>query len=153
LLVCCQDFGEDDTVTPTKSRPPADRSGPSLLDPAIRLAACGGDAAILEKICQAFQARLPDHLSAVQDALREQDTLRLREAAHNLCGMVAAFSTLAGGVASELEDHAAQGHLEEAQALVGQLETMGWELIRLVGELSLDALRDQAEAATEPRRG
>jgi two-component system sensor histidine kinase/response regulator len=135
------------------ARPSADRSGPGLLDPAILLAACGGDAAILEKICQAFQARLPDHLRTVQDALREQDTLRLREAAHKLCGMVAAFSTVTGGVASELEDHAAQGHLEEAGALVGQLETMARELMRLVDELSLDALGDQAEAATEPRRG
>jgi two-component system sensor histidine kinase/response regulator len=134
------------------ARPPADRSGPGLLDPAVLLAACGGDAVILEKICQAFRTRLPDHLRALQDALREQDASRLREAAHKLCGMVAAFSTAAGRVASELEDHAAQGHLEEAQALVGQLETMARELLRLVGELSLDALRDQAETAAEPRQ-
>ena len=90
------------------ARPPADRPGPGLLDPRVLLAACGGDAAILEKICQAFRARLPDHLTAVQDALRDRDAPRLREAAHKLCGMVAAFSTVAGGVASDLEDHAAE---------------------------------------------
>ena len=112
------------------ARPPADRPGPGLLDPRVLLAACGGDAVILEKICQAFRARLPDHLTAVQDALREQDAPRLREAAHKLCGMVAAFSTVAGGVASDLEDHAAQGQLEEARPLVGQLETMAQELMR-----------------------
>ena len=106
------------------ARPPADRPGPGLLDPRVLLAACGGDAAILEKICQAFRARLPDHLTAVQDALRERDAPRLREAAHKLCGMVAAFSTVAGGVASDLEDHAARGQLEEARPLVEQLEAM-----------------------------
>jgi CheY-like chemotaxis protein len=144
-------------------RPPAPPPFPSpvggegsgwgdLLDPQVLLAACGGDAAILEKICQAFRARLPDHLQAVQDALRDRDAPRLREAAHKLCGMVAAFSTVAGGVASDLEDHAAQGHLEEARALVARLEPMAEGLMRLAGGLSLAALRDQATAAAEPGR-
>jgi CheY-like chemotaxis protein len=133
-------------------RPAADRTEPGLLNPRVLLAACGGDALILEKICQAFRARLPDHLKAVQDTLRDRDAPRLREAAHKLAGMVAAFSTVAGGVASELEDHAAQDRLEEARALVGQLETMAPELLRLVGELSLGALCDQAGPAAEPGR-
>src|SRR5262249_34348334 len=64
---------------------------PRLLDPRVLLAACGGDAAILEKICQAFKARLPEQLAAVQGALHDQDAPRLREAAHMLSGMVAAF--------------------------------------------------------------
>ena len=59
-----------------------------------------------------------------------------------------AFSTVAGTVASDLEDHAAQGQLEEAQPLVERLETMTQELMRLVGGLSLKALRQQAEAAS-----
>jgi CheY-like chemotaxis protein/HPt (histidine-containing phosphotransfer) domain-containing protein len=133
-------------------RPPAERLDPGLLDSQVLLAACGGDAAILEKIGQAFRARLPDHLKAVQDALWDRDAPRLREAAHKLSGMVAVFSTVAGGVASELEDRAAQGQVEEARALVGQLETMAPELLRLVGELSLDALRDRAGASAEPGR-
>jgi hypothetical protein len=58
--------------------------------------------------------------------------------------MVAAFSTVAGGVASELEDRAAQGRLDAARSLVDQLETMGPELLRLASELSLNTLRDQA---------
>jgi len=123
------------------ARPPASQAGPGLLDPKVLLAACGGDAAILEKICQAFQARLPDHLATVQDALGERDAPRLREAAHKLAGMVAAFSTVAGSVASELEDRAAQGQLEEARPLVARLETMAQELLRLAGGLSLEALR------------
>jgi HPt (histidine-containing phosphotransfer) domain-containing protein len=129
---------------------PTEPPGPALLDPGVLLAACGGDAAILDKICQVFRARLPDHLTAVRDALRERDAPRLREAAHKLSGMVAAFSTAAGGVASELEDRAAQGQLEEAQPLVARVETIAEELMRLVGGLSLEALRDQAGGAAEP---
>jgi two-component system, sensor histidine kinase and response regulator len=123
-----------------------------LLDPRVLLAACGGDAVILEKICQAFQARLPDHVAAVQDALRDRDAPRLREAAHKICGMLAAFSTVAGGVASDLEDHAAQGQLDEARPLVGQLAKMADELARLASGLSLETLRQQLEPADDHHR-
>jgi CheY-like chemotaxis protein len=129
----------------TGSRPPADRSGPGILDPRVLLAACGGDAATLEKICQVLRARLPDHMMAVQDALRERDAARLREAAHKLYGTVGAFSTVVGAVASDLEDQAARGQLEEAWPLVEKLEAMARELIELTGSLSLEALRQQAE--------
>ena len=49
--------------------------------------------------------------------------------------MVAAFSSAAGRVASDLEDRAAQGLLEEAGPMVGQLETMAQELLRLADSL------------------
>src|SRR5262249_51186192 len=124
------------------ARPPAEPPGPGLLDPRVLLAACGGDAAILEEIGQAFRARLPEQLKAVQDALRDRDAPRLREAAHKLAGMVAAFSTVAGGVASDLEDQAAQGRLEEAWPLAARLEALAEELMRLVSGLSPDALHD-----------
>jgi HPt (histidine-containing phosphotransfer) domain-containing protein len=130
---------------PSFFRPPS-----SLLDPQVLLAACGGDAAILEKICRVFRARLPDQLQAVREALQDRDAPRLREAAHKLAGMAAAFSTVTGGVASELEDLAEQGRLEEAGPLASRLEPMAKELTRLVGELSLDALRTQAKTAVEP---
>jgi CheY-like chemotaxis protein/HPt (histidine-containing phosphotransfer) domain-containing protein len=148
------DDGARSRHTPCAVADDGTRSVPAtgLLDPRVLLAACGGDAVILEKICQAFRARLPDHLMAVQDALRERDTVRLREAAHKLCGMVAAFSTVAGGVASDLEDHAAQGQLEEARPLVGQLETMADELVRLASGLSLETLRQQTGPADDPNR-
>jgi two-component system, sensor histidine kinase and response regulator len=133
----------------TGSRPPAGRArpGPGLLDPRVLLAACGGDAATLEEICQVLRARLPDHLTAVQEALRERDAVRLREAAHKLCGTVAAFSTAVGAVASELEDQAARGQLDETWPLVEQLEAMARELIQQVDGLSIEALRDQERDA------
>jgi len=95
---------------------------------------------------------LPEHLTAVQDALRDRDARRLREAAHKLCGMVSAFSTVAGGVASELEDYAAQDRLEEAQPLVGQLETTAQELMGAVDGLSLETIRQQAKPADDFNR-
>ncbi len=60
---------------------------------------------------------------------------------HKLCGMVAAFSSAAGGAASDLEDAAAQDRLEEARPLAGRLETMAQELMREVDVLSLESLR------------
>jgi len=133
-------------------RSPDEPPGLGLLDRQVLLATCGGDAAILERICQAFRTRLPDQLKAVQEALRDRDAPRLREAAHKLSGMVAAFSTVAGGLASEVEDQAAQGQLEEARHLVARVETIAGELMRLAGGLALEALRGQAETASEPTR-
>jgi CheY-like chemotaxis protein len=124
-------------------------SAEGLLDPRVLLAACGDDAAILEKICQALRTRLPDHVRSLRDALREGDPAPLRETAHKLCGILAAFSTVAGGVASELEDQAARGRLDEAPRLVEQLEAMAHELMQRTDGLSLDSLRRQAEVADD----
>jgi CheY-like chemotaxis protein len=115
-----------------------------LLNPGVLLAACGDDAVILERICRALRARLPEQLRAVQDALRERDARRLSEAAHKLCGMVGAFSSVVGGTASELEDYAGQDRLDMAGPLVEQLETMAPELMRAVDGLSLEMLRQLA---------
>jgi CheY-like chemotaxis protein/HPt (histidine-containing phosphotransfer) domain-containing protein len=124
---------------------PEDRT--SLLDPGVLLAACGGDAEGLRELCQDFQTYAPSRLAEVSDALRDQDAPRLREAAHKLYGLLSAFSALAGNVASDLEDRAACGQLEEARPLVGQLETMTRELICQVNSLSLATLQRQAGTA------
>jgi PAS domain S-box-containing protein len=130
----------------------ANRPRTNLLDPRAILAACGGDAVILERICQAFQAHLPGHVTAVRSALREGDTPWLREAAHKLAGMLAAFSTVAGGVASDLEEHAARGQLAQASALVERLETMAQELIHQAGGLSPETLRQQIKSNHKPEQ-
>jgi PAS domain S-box-containing protein len=124
--------------------------GRSLLDPQVLLAACGGDGAVLQKISQVFKVRLPENLMAVQNALHDQDGPRLRDAAHKLAGMIAAFSSVAGRAASELEDCAAQGQLDEARPLVTQLEAMSAELMQLVGGLSIEALRALEGGAVKP---
>ena len=98
-------------------------------------------------MCRDFQTYLPGQLADVSDALRGRDAPRLREAAHKLCAVLFALSTAAGDVASDIEDRAAQGRLEEAQPVVEQLEAMARELLGLVDGLSLETLRQQAEAA------
>ena len=120
---------------------PIDSSNERLIDPRALLAACGGDDAILKRICDTLRSRLPDHLATLQEALRDQDAPRLREAAHKLFGMVAAFSTMAGTVLSDIEDRAARGQLEETTILMERLNTMAQELMQVVGNLSIESLR------------
>jgi PAS domain S-box-containing protein len=115
----------------------------ALLDRAMILSSCGGDDALLRKLCQSFQTRLPGHLTALQEALEQQDAPRLHEAAHKLCGMIAAFSTVAGDLVSKIEDCAGRGELEECRPLVGQLVTMAQRLTQSVNDRTLDRLRHE----------
>jgi PAS domain S-box-containing protein len=133
------------------SRPPRADAGPStsLLDPVALLKVCGHDAEELRRTCQDFETHAPARLSDLEDALRDRDATRLRQLAHKFIALLSAFSTVAGNVASELEDYAAQGQLDEARPLVERLETMIQELMRQVRGLSLESLRRQAEAVDD----
>jgi PAS domain S-box-containing protein len=117
--------------------------GPNLLNPAVLLATCGGDADGLRELCKDFQIYAPSRMAEVSDALRGRDAPQLREAAHKLCGLLSAFSTLAGDLASTLEDHAAFGRLDEAQPIVSKLETMTGDLVCQMDGLSLEGIRKQ----------
>ncbi len=136
---------------PSPGRPDAGEDS-SLLDPVVLLAACGDDAQGLREMCQSFRAHVPARMAEVRDALRAQDAPRLRRVAHTLCGLLSAFSTVAGAVASELEDQAACGRLEESKLLVDQLEALTQELIQHVGSLSIETLRRHLAAADNPDR-
>jgi HPt (histidine-containing phosphotransfer) domain-containing protein len=103
-------------------------------------------------MCQTLTARVPEHLAALQEALRDQDAWRLREAAHKCCGMLSEFSTVAGDLAGSLEDLAARGLLQEALLVVEQLDQCATELGRLAGGLTIDILRKQVEPAHDPNR-
>jgi CheY-like chemotaxis protein len=122
-------------------RAPNTQAASGLIDARVLLAACGGDEGILKSICQTLETRLPDHVAALEDALLNKDASRLREAAHKLFGMVSAFSTEAGAVASEIEDQAARGELDRAATSMEQLRTISSELPRLVADLSVEKLR------------
>jgi CheY-like chemotaxis protein len=124
----------------------------SLLDPPILLAACGGDPAMLKKMCRSLQARVPERLAAIRDALHDQDAPRLREAAHKFCGMLSAFSTVVGDQAANLEDLAARGLLQEALPVVEQLDRCATELARLAGGLTVETLRKQAAPTDDPNQ-
>jgi HPt (histidine-containing phosphotransfer) domain-containing protein len=120
-----------------------------LLDAPVLLAACGGDPTLLGKMCQTLTARVPEHLAALREALRNQDAPRLREAAHKCCGMLSEFSTTAGDLAGTLEDLAAGAQLDGAPRILAQLEAATRELLLQVGGISTEALRHQAEADDE----
>jgi CheY-like chemotaxis protein len=111
-----------------------------LLDAAVLLAACGGDATLLGKMCQTLTARVPEHLAALRDALRDQDAPRLREAAHKSCGMLSEFSTAAGDLAGSLEDVAAGAQLDKAATILEQFERIAHELVKQVDGITVEAL-------------
>ncbi len=113
----------------------------AALDRSTILAACGGDESLLRKMCHSFRERIPMYLATVEDALSQQDAPRLRDAAHKICGMIAAFSAGAGDVASKLEQAAARSDLEECRPLVERLVTIAAPLVESVSGLSVDALR------------
>src|SRR6266542_1968423 len=100
-------------------------------------------------MCHTLTTRVPEHLAALRDALRDQDAPRLREAAHKCCGMLSEFSAAAGDLAGSLEDLAAGTQLEKAAPLLEQLETIAQELVKQVDGITVEALRRQAEGMDE----
>jgi len=134
---------------PTQSQA---RDSAALINPAVLLAACGDDADGLRRMCEGFRDYVPSQLAEAGDALRTQDAPRLCEAAHKLCGLLSAISTVAGDVASRLEDQAACGRLEECRPLVEQLEAIARELFQQVFGLSIETLRHKAVTADDRDR-
>jgi len=111
-----------------------------LLDPTAIMRVCGGEPAIFEKICQAFQTSAPNQMARVRSAFRDKDAPRLREAAHTLSSTLAAFSTTAGTAASSLEDEAARGRIQQCIPLVERLESMCDDLLDQTRRLSIERL-------------
>ena len=141
-------FAAIERVIPARSVAQPAPGGGGLLAPAVLLAACDNDAEALRARCEDFRAYLPGRLAEAGDALRAGDAPRLREAAHKLCGLLSVFSTAAAAVASNLEDEAAGGRLNESGPLEERLEVMARELLRQVDGLSIEALRHIARGAT-----
>jgi two-component system sensor histidine kinase/response regulator len=120
---------------------PEHQAESGLLDPAAILGACGGEAAILERICRTFQTHVPSQMTRVRSAMNDNDAPRLCEAAHLLRGTLSAFSTVAGSTASNLEDEAARGQIEACVPLVTRLESICSELVEQTRNLSIEKLR------------
>ncbi|MFT3694348.1 MAG: AAA family ATPase [Kofleriaceae bacterium] len=111
-----------------------------LISADVLLAACGGDAQILAEIRDGLAERLPNDLAAIEDAFAAGDAKQLRERAHSIAGMLAAFSTTASRLASEIEDVAATGNLERAGLAVAQLRVIAQDLMRAVATVTLETL-------------
>jgi PAS domain S-box-containing protein len=137
-----------DRVLKTHSSRPDRRR--DLIDAPVLLAACGGDWTLLREMCQTLTTLVPKHLATLRDALRDLDAPRLREAAHKCSGMVSMFSAVAGDLAGSLEDLAAGRRLDDAAAILEQLETITHEVVKQIDGISVDALHRQAERMDKP---
>ena len=70
--------------------------------------------------------------------------MQLREAAHELSGVLAAFSTIGGNLASQIEDLAAAARLEECRPIVDVLVQKSQAIVRQIDGLTIEQLRSQA---------
>jgi PAS domain S-box-containing protein len=125
---------------PRPGEPDAGAPG-GLLDPAVLLAACDGDAELLRKMCRHFLTFVPGRLAEVSEALRDRDAPRLREAAHKLGGMVSSFSATAAEAAALLGRLGSQGKIEEAMQTYSLLTEIVGGLISALDTLSVEQLR------------
>jgi HPt (histidine-containing phosphotransfer) domain-containing protein len=122
-----------------------------LLDPAVLLATCDGDAALLGRVIASLRANLPKELSEAQAQLDAGDARGLREQAHRLQGMISAASTVGAMVASELEDEAANDRLDTSAALLARLDAMTTTLLADLEEISIDEILAASSADDRPR--
>jgi len=111
-----------------------------LLDARVIVQTCGGRPAVLERLCELFRQTAPVQMAATRAALDERDFARLRPASHILAGTLSAFSTIAGALASTLEDAAIDEDLERCVSLVAQLEATCSMLMEETRGLTLERL-------------
>jgi len=111
-----------------------------LIDASVLLAACGGDPMLFKKMCQTLTARVPEHLAALREALRDEDAPRLRDAAHKSCGLLSEFSAVAGDLAGNLEDLAARTQLTDAAPVLQRLESTIQELLEQIDGITVAEL-------------
>jgi CheY-like chemotaxis protein len=116
-------------------------SATDMIDPVVLLRACGADAQGLKDLIQDLKAYAPPRLAELSAAFSGGDGPRLREVAHKLCGLLSAFSTIAGQAASDLEDLATTGELAGLQWRVAQVEQLTRELMRQLDGISLVSLQ------------
>jgi two-component system sensor histidine kinase/response regulator len=130
--------------------PPALGRLESLLDAATLLAACDDDPTLLRELIQVFRADSPGAMARVRDAALQQDASRLREAAHELRGLLSTFSAMAAAEAARLETMGAGGQLNDAASTVDGLIEMVGRLGPQLEELSIEQLRHQAAGGGGP---
>jgi PAS domain S-box-containing protein len=125
---------------------------PGLLDADALLAACDGDAELLRRMCRHFQNFVPGYLAEVGEALREQNSQRLRAAAHKLGGMASSFSATAAEAAALLERLGSEGKFDETIQTYSRLTDIVDRVLSVLDTLSIDQLQRQREASGETTR-
>ncbi|GAA4435967.1 response regulator [Bremerella cremea] len=128
-------------LVPEKDNADLPDTMPSLITASILLGACGEDEDLFQQMRETLKQRLPERLERLTTAAEANDTGAIREEAHKLAGMLSAFSHTVGEMASELEDDAEAGRLEQtqqgtqelvetAQLLLAQIESANFEELK-----------------------
>jgi two-component system sensor histidine kinase/response regulator len=126
-----------------KAQPDAPRGSPALIDPAIMLSGCAGDAALLADMIQLFEDEAPELLARVEAAVRSSDTEQLRTVAHALRGLISAFSPSVSRAAEVLEQLAIEGRAGEAGDPYQTLNHAVQNLRAALPTLTIENLRSQ----------
>ena len=99
---------------------PAGINGP--VDFSAALLWVDGDRALLAELIEIFLEDCPRRLHELEQAVTDGDTIRVKQTAHSLKGMVACFSARqAHGLAGEMEGLGKVGDLAKTSALLPQL--------------------------------
>jgi CheY-like chemotaxis protein/HPt (histidine-containing phosphotransfer) domain-containing protein len=115
----------------------------TLIDPAIMLSGCAGDAALLADMIQLFEEAAPELLARVESAVQSSDAEQLRIAAHSFRGLVSSFSTTAANAAHALEQLGSEGRAGEAAEQYQVLNQAVQELRTMLPTLTIEKLRAQ----------
>jgi len=124
-------------------QPDAPTGKSALIDPAIMLSGCAGDAALLADMIQLFEQEAPALLARVEAAVRSQNAEQLRIAAHSFRGLVSSFSTSAAKAAEALEQLGIEGRAGESTGHYEGLNQSVRELRAILPTLTVEKLRAQ----------
>jgi CheY-like chemotaxis protein len=122
----------------------------ALLDAATLLRSCGGDAALMEEMIRLFAAEAPAQLAAVEAAVAKQSSAQLREAAHKLRGLVAAFSTRIAAEIAMLEQMGADGRCADAHEHYATVAEDVRVLLAPLANLTIEQLRHLSGSKSDP---
>ena len=123
------------------AQPDAPAGSFALIDPAIVLSGCAGDAALLGEMIQLFEEDAPKLLGRVEAAVRSSDAEQLRNAAHSLRGLVSSFSTSAAKAALVLEQLGSEARAGEAAEHYQALNRAVQEVRAILPTLTIEKLR------------
>jgi signal transduction histidine kinase/CheY-like chemotaxis protein len=110
------------------------------LEPDTLLAACGGDLSVLMTMCESIKRHWPILQSELADAYRWRESSRLLKVAHQLVGMLGAFSSHGATAAAQLEKLAAAGSLDACEPVIAHIDTVAQQLLDQLGDTSAGSL-------------
>lgn len=119
-------------------------SQPNLLSPDTLLGACDADPVILSAMCRSLATHLPSAWSKLAAALRAGDKARSSDMAHQLRGMLAAFSNSVSDELGRVEELADEGRLDECAARLPGIEELTQALLEQSSAVTVQSLKVRA---------